>query len=183
MDEPSATSNIYLARFDGNVWTALGSSRSGRGISDTTRYSFRPVVALDSQNRPVVAWYEDHGSTADVYVRRWDGAAWVEYGCSGHAGGVSATGSAWRALSLVLDAGDQPIVAWENGGDEPSEILARRWDGAAWVGFHGAGFAGGVSNSCAGSYDPELVKVGARICLSWSELADGTQQVLLRCTP
>ena len=59
----------------------------------------------------------------------------------------------------------------------------RVWDdtGGTWAGLAGAGFGGGVSDSCANSFDPGLIRVGTATCVAWTELAASGQQVVLRC--
>ena len=63
--------DVYVARFDGSAWdTSFGAPTSA---PDTGRngYSF----ALDSHDRPVVAWTE-YFAQLTVHVGAWTGVAW-----------------------------------------------------------------------------------------------------------
>lgn len=86
----------------------------------------RPVLRLDGQGRPMVAW---RFSPRSILVRRWDGTQWVTLP-SGPAFEHDSTSS-----DILLDAEGRPTVAWVHGFGSPrsSVVTVRRWDGTAWT--------------------------------------------------
>ena len=142
-------------------WEEMGvGSASGGGISNNSGYSSFPSLAIDSYGAPVVAWHGDSGSDVEIYVRRWNGAAWVEMGSdSASGGGISNNSgdSSFPALAIGLDGA--PIITWlDNSGGGSSEIYVRRWNGAAWVEMgSGSASGGGISNTIGKSEDPFLI--------------------------
>jgi len=153
---PSYACDVYVKRFDGVSWVAQGSgAASGGGISATGKAS-EPQLAMGPDNRPVVAWADESPGVSEVYVRQYDGAAWVELGLESASGaGVSRTGRPSSGVQLAVPADGLPIVAWvENRGsspghvDEESDLYVRRFNGTYWesVGT-GSASTGGVSQS------------------------------------
>ena len=50
-----------------------------------------PSLALDDAGEPVVAWMDRASGFWEIYVKRFDGASWVEVGAgSASGGGISA---------------------------------------------------------------------------------------------
>jgi hypothetical protein len=67
-----------------------------------------PVVRLDTAGLPVVGWLQKStqlGGTQDIFVTRWTGTQWRAV--PGELGLVGIT-----AFDLILNAQDDPIVAW-----------------------------------------------------------------------
>jgi hypothetical protein len=113
-------------------WTDLGGSATDGGLSRTPGPSFRPSVAVDRGGRPVVAWRDDTSGNAEIYLRRWDGAAWVEVGGSATAGGISGDSALSAEPALALDGQDRPVVAWFEESSGQYAIRLRRWTGTRW---------------------------------------------------
>jgi hypothetical protein len=147
---------IYLRRWDGTAWAGLGGSDTGLGISGIPADVRTPSLALDSADRPVVAWSHDLG----IHVRRWDGTAWAPYGNSGTGFGV-ADGFSCFVPKIRLDASDRPVVAWyyaPPGTDTmpPTQVYLKRWNGTSWEELGGSASGGGVSNSTRSGEAPDL---------------------------
>jgi hypothetical protein len=110
--------DIHVARFDASAqggagaWVALGSSLTGGGISGTGAATDAKILATGTG--PVVAWLDASSGTSQVYVKRFDGAAWQALG----AGSASGTGiSSHSAGGIVGDLaattdGTRVAVAW-----------------------------------------------------------------------
>jgi hypothetical protein len=110
------------------TWTELGGSGSGGGVSATGGSSTHSSVAIDSQGRPWIAW-EELGSQQAIFLRTWNGSAWVEVGGSATGAGLSLVGGGNTGPSLALDSSGHPVVAWTHN----LGIHVRRWDGSAWA--------------------------------------------------
>ena len=78
-------------------WVQVGSA----GFSAGTVYT--PSLALDSADRPYVA-YTDEANSDKASVMRFDGTNWVQVGSAGFS-----AGAAWYP-SLALDSADRPFV-------------------------------------------------------------------------
>lgn len=134
--------SIYLRRWNSGRWEELGGSASGSGLS-RARFSMRPTIAVDADDRPIVAWTEwTDGTTYPpftpsslaVYLRRWNGSTWEELAGSSSAAGVFPGTPLASQPALVID-GDVLLVAaqkLEQSLDPIWEIGVRRWDGTAW---------------------------------------------------
>jgi hypothetical protein len=88
---------IYVKRWDGSGWVELGrGSASEAGISNDHAECEHPQVVLDSGGYPIVCWRSEEGSRyarGQIYVKRWNGSAWVEMGAgSASGGGISNNG-------------------------------------------------------------------------------------------
>ena len=99
-------------------------SSAKKGISSSKKYSGLPSLALDSAGNPVVAWeFGVSSSNHEIYIKRWDGKAWVEVGKgSGSLGGISNNKGASSEPALALDASGNPIVAWSDNTSKKFEI-------------------------------------------------------------
>jgi hypothetical protein len=122
--------NIYVKRWNGTAWQNLG------GALDTSaaNWAFQPTLAIDNTNSPVVAWEESNADTVNVYVKRWNGTAWVAMGGAVNNAGTNANTG---ALSLALDSSNNPVVAFavRPGSVTTSnpDLFVKRWNGSAWV--------------------------------------------------
>ena len=128
----TSTSYINVMRWTGSNWVQLGgnlqlSNRNG------DRYS-TPSIDIDPKTgHPVVAWAEESARTPigsfvgafDVYVKRWNGTAWVQLG-----GALNADPAAGAVYpKLRVDNAGMPTVAW---WETPNNTEAKRWNGSAW---------------------------------------------------
>ncbi|MBM4084320.1 MAG: choice-of-anchor D domain-containing protein, partial [Planctomycetes bacterium] len=135
-DLSGGDAEIYVKRWDGTSWVEMGSnSATGGGISNNTLGSFGPSLALGTDERPVVVWYDmSDGSDSEIFVRKWDGASWLELGAgSGSGGGISNNSSTSEWPELVVRPSGLPVVAWTDADGTDSEIYVRHWNGSAWA--------------------------------------------------
>jgi hypothetical protein len=175
---------IYVAMYDGSTWIELGEgSFSDGGISSNIGDSVNSCIVLDAAGNPIVAWADNSSGIDEIYMKRYDGNVWVEVGtASATNGGVSANASASINPSLAIDSAGRPVVAWEDHSLGEPEIYIKGFDGTNWVEIGtGSASGGGVSNSATGSYNPSLAIGGGRICVAWSELGLGSEQIVMRC--
>jgi hypothetical protein len=113
----STTYQISVTEWDGSGWVPFGSNGQ---ISASGTGNYDPVLRLDAQDRPVVAWTSDGPA---VLLARFDGSDWAGLGGSDGPSGLAA-GSAG---DLAVDAAGHPVVAVLHGN-----ISVVRWDGSAW---------------------------------------------------
>lgn len=152
-----ASFQIFFREFDGAGWVQRGGSATVGGVSGTSGASQEPCLAYDSAGRPVIAWADTTSGRTEVYVRRFDGAAWVELAGSASGAGISPSAVPGLTPSLVVDSAGNPLVVWEEQTVGNSEIWGRRWDGVAWVEFGpGSATGGGISATAGRSYEPSL---------------------------
>jgi hypothetical protein len=128
-DESGGSFNVVAALANGTSWTRLGRMLD----VDPAGNAMAPAVALDSANRPIVAWRERIEANERGVVARWTGAAWGTLGDSQwHAAGAAPTGP-----SLVL-VDDAPMISAASAG----AIHINRWNGPASVAVTRASIAG-----------------------------------------
>ncbi len=172
---------IYFMRWNGSAWVELGGSATGGGVSNTTGYSYQPSLGIDSTGNPVIAWYEIAGSNYEIYLRRWNGTAWVELGGSATGGGLSNTAGYSFYPSLALDSAGNPGVAWTELGTN-YEVLYRQWNGSSWAELAGSGTGGGVSANAGTSYIPSLRRIASSGYpgIAWYDTTGGNSEIYYR---
>jgi hypothetical protein len=179
---------IYVKRWNGGAWVAYGNSATAEeGIGGPGSHGSHPSVALDASDNPVVAWHEYNLSSAglgEIYVKRWNGSAWVGLGGSDTGSGISASGGTGaRFPSLVLDAAGNPAVAWQQGALFTSdEVYYKRWNGSSWISSAGSASGGGVSQTAASSgYASLALTAAGEPLIAWTEGAHAsTSEIFFR---
>ena len=143
--------HVYAKRWNGTTWEELGGSASGGGVdmggSSASASASAPSVAIDSMDRPVIAWNAESSASCAVFLRRWSGAAWEELAGSATGGGASGGVGGISDPSLAIGSDDRPVVAWLLSSS--SGFRVRRFDGSGWPALGPSG----VTSSCtAGAY-------------------------------
>lgn len=173
-----ANCNVYVKRWQNNTWVLLG----GKLNFNSGHY---PSLALNSQNQPVVAWFERNINGYNIYVKRWTGSAWVSLGPVPGANPAinpsSANIASMPSLAMQKATRTTPekiAVAWQecavpgivSGNFSPftcqHQIFARYYDVAtntwkAWLGASGA--VNVSSNRDANSPSLELTSTGTPV--------------------
>ncbi len=175
---------VYLRRWDGKAWVEVGGSASGGGVSRNAGKSSTGhliSVRLDADDHPVVVWDDDTPGNREIYLRKWDGTAWVELGGSATGGGVSNTPAASCYPALALDAAGRPVVAWQEELSGRPQVYLRRWDGKAWTEMAGSASGGGISDHPRASTDPMIAldPEGMPVVV-WSDSVSGLPQIHLK---
>lgn len=158
-DRTSGEDEIYVRRWNGVDWVEMGAgSAVGGGISNNSGRSHQPSLAVSSSGEIAVAWTDNSGFDEEIYVRKWDGAGWVEVGAgSANGGGVSSNQLDSSYPSLALESGGNPIVAWADTSSGEAQIYVRRFDGVQWKEMGvGSASGGGMSNTEDASRSPSL---------------------------
>ena len=109
--------NIFVSQYT-TSWVDLGSSLNvtmGNAAAN-------PALALQKVspniNMPVVAWQEN----GSIFVKRWDGTAWVIYDTA-----IATSGEAY-APSLALDSNDVPYVSYYEYSGTSYDVSVHKWD-------------------------------------------------------
>ena len=156
-DDSTGDQEIYVRRWNGSTWVEMGGSASGGGISQNGGDSRWPSLRVSAAGVPYVAWEDLSGGDREIFVRRWNGTAWVEVGSgSATGGGISNDSAGSRRPSLGIDAAGNLFVAWENINPPTHDIYVKSWNGTFWVEMGGSATSGGISNDSAQSYWPSL---------------------------
>lgn len=131
-DQYQFTSSVFVRRWDGARWVALGGALEvmPHGNGENPQISAGPdgIVVTWAENDPVQQGH-DQG-----YAKRWDDAsgAWIDLG------GALNHDTNWvsRHPVIAIDATGAPVVAWEEPFSTPwagYALNVARWDGNAWV--------------------------------------------------
>jgi hypothetical protein len=88
-----------------------------------------PSISVGTDNKPIVTWQENDGTSWNIYVKRWNGTSWVQLGDALDFSLIA------NAQHSVIDIGtdNNPVVAWYEETSTTSRIYAKRWDGTQWV--------------------------------------------------
>ena len=180
VDDRSGAAQIYVREFDGSSWQEVGvGSASGSGISGTAGSSSAPTVAIGVDGNPIVAWVDDTSGNREVYVRRFDGAAWQELGVGAASGsGISNNSSSSTSPTLTVDGTGNAVVAW---ADSPTAIFVRRFNGTTWQEM-GAGSATGtgISGSDSASSPSLSVDGSGNPVLAWKIVGFSNAEIYVR---
>jgi len=111
-------SGVEYASFDGESWSV---EEVGSG---PTPYEFGTGIALDSQDRPHVVWFDSGDKSLKYAVK--EGGSWT-------ISTVDSEGDVGRYPSLALDGQDNPVVSYfETTSSKTGYIKLARWDGGKW---------------------------------------------------
>ncbi len=123
--------NILVKKANGVQPASVWNSPFGTTPLDTTatNVAYRPSLALKSDNKPIVAWYEKVGTNFNIYAKEWNGTSWVALG-----GAIDKTVTRdAKDIVLAIRGDNRPVVAWEEAGN----VYVKRWNGTAWVNVGG----------------------------------------------
>ncbi len=169
-DSSGDDTEVYLRRWDGSAWSELGGSASGGGISNNSGDSSWPSVAVGPDGNPWVAWHDETPGRAEIYVRRWTGAAWEPVGSnSASGGGISGNKGNSQFVDLQVAANGDAFAAWVDSSGGNNEVYLRQWNGSAWVALAGSASGGGISNSIFRSGRPALALDAGLPTVAWAE--------------
>jgi hypothetical protein len=188
IDSAPGAREVYLRCWDGTGWAELGGhSASGNGVSDShggISGQEPPALAVGPDGRITVAWADAASGNAEIYVRCWDGSAWLPLGeGSASGGGVSRTAGPSTRPALALSATGRPVLAWQEQVDGTAQILVRYWDGVFWTAAGDGGSGHGVSQTAGASRRPAIALDAAagRTFVAWdSDVGGGNTEVYVR---
>lgn len=180
-DYSSGNYEIYVKRWDGSAWVEMGKgSASGGGISNNAGASVDPAIAIDQEGKPIICWEDGTSGNDEIYVRGWDGSAWVEIGTgSASGGGISNDGIRSSMPDVATSHDGRPVICWSTGED----IYVRRWDRSSWaeMGTDSAS-GGGISKNLKDAGRPAIA-IGSDdgpIVVFDSRTPDGDHEIYVR---
>lgn len=120
---------LHVTRWSGSAWERLG-----REVASGARLSKDlPVLAVDEQGAPWLAWAQRAGKTSSLRVARWNGKAWADVGNTGRGALRPKAPPHELQLQLQLVPGGGAVLAWREsrkGGNVG--VALSRWTGKAW---------------------------------------------------
>ncbi len=159
-------SEVQVRRWNGTAWVQDG---AGSLNIDANHQATAPAIAFSGPT-PYVAWQEAGMAASQIYVRRWNGTAWVQLG-----GSLNRDPSRAAAAPSIIVIGAAPYVAWREAGSSGEQVYVARWDGVAWV---GVGRSLNVDPVSIAS-EPTAMEVNGAPYVSWREEQEGGAQVHL----
>jgi hypothetical protein len=131
----SGVDGIHVARWELDRWVTVGDVQRATLVGEGSLATDAPALAVDADNRFVVAWAESEPSDgADLYVRRWNGTAWEPLGAriEGH----TLANMGVRFPSLLIRPDNQPTVSWsvqcQTCSSRSAPVYTATWSGTAW---------------------------------------------------
>ncbi|MFM8708093.1 MAG: calcium-binding protein, partial [Planctomycetia bacterium] len=185
--------DIRVARYDAAAggWTALSGSHAAGGISGTGTARLAKIVTTSAG--PAVAWLDTVPNIPDaarVYVRRFDGTAWVEVGAGSATGNGLLGGATGDDLAIASD-GTRIAVAWSARANGASHIRLRQFVGTTWRELDGSATGSGVSGAADAWLDgkvdcnaqPTLAYHDGRLFVAWQAFSDQGQTLAVGSYP
>lgn len=128
---------MFVRHWDGSAWATLPGQQPADPL-DTEVNAFWPVMVLDSQDFPVIAWQALRLGLWSTYVARWNGTAWVGLDTSLSDGGISGPGEVeLNAITLGRDGVVHVVWREIDVAGVHSSIQHRFFDGTTWRSFAG----------------------------------------------
>jgi hypothetical protein len=148
---------LRIKRWDGNTWGEVGAgSASGGGVSGLPGNVVFMTLAVSPAGVPYVAW--TNNAPSGLYVKRWDGSAWVAAGTGAASGyGLNDGSGTGQNPVMAFDAAGLPYVAYAFSQYGSYRIHIQRLNGDAWESV-GAGSASG--DGVSAPIDPEAAHSG-----------------------
>ena len=170
LNTTSGSTNVYVRRFDGANWDALGSnSASGLGISDQAGKT--PSFSLVTDGTKIAVAWTEIGTVAgnSIYLLQYSGGAWAAVNGSDSGTGIS--GNFVAAMPSVAYAGGTLYAAWAANTDGTTNIVAAGDSGSGWnsISIESADAAGINQISRGAASDPVLSANGSSLDLVWLE--------------
>jgi hypothetical protein len=180
-----ASSDIYVRRLEtrwrGMAWQDIGGKPGIHGgMGRKLGRSAFPSIALDQQDRPVIAWQDTLAGEFQIFLRRWTGSKWEELGGSATDGGISRGQGTALAASVALDSSGRPMVAWQQELSGISAIYFAHWDGREWQGLGSSNSGAGVSGGLPQGALPSLVSRGGNPAIAFQAGQPGHTRVYVR---
>ena len=192
------TAQVYVRRWMGSAWEFVGSDFTGGGASNAVSFvtaagitihdADSPSLTVDDAGLPVVAFTYSttidgvpSGNT-DIYVTRWNGAAWTAVGPAvpsgespagvGGAGGVSNSDGGSFNPALAAGATGSLALAWE---EEPAAggvyVWVRVWNGVTWAELAGSATDSGFTAAGTTNMLPSVaIDPSGRPVVAWQAL-------------
>lgn len=143
----------FLRFWNGTSWEELGDSAHGIGLGDIDILC-HPKIALNKQDCPILVWHgktipQNFGMWDGIFLKVWDEKGWKGLGGSDLGRGLSKVEGLIRDAALVLDAADNPIVAWNfkpfsNMESKSNRIYLLKWNGKEWTELGGSATDKGI---------------------------------------
>lgn len=178
-DDTSGNFEIFFARWNGTSWINVSGTTlttTNGNMSNSSGVSLDPSLALDSSNRPHIAWSDSTSGNNNIFYASWDGTSWVDvYGTtlSGVVGTVFDDSGNSAKPCLVLDNSGYPCISWTDDTPGNYDIFFTRWNGTSWVNAANNDLTvanANVSNDTNHSYNPSMkLDPSGNPCIAWFE--------------
>lgn len=145
VDDSNGNQEVYLKRWDGVSWTALGGSADPGGISRSPTASLLGHVKLDAQDRPYVIFMERDSRRDEfhIYCTHWTGTAWELLRTSGTQPALPTQGNIFWPTG-DFDSQGRLVVVWPTLMRTWVVQLAR-WSGSTWEAVAGSLGSDGIA--------------------------------------
>jgi hypothetical protein len=139
----TTTQDIQYMYWNGSAWTGFAGPNFDI-VSNTAFETCGPSLALDSQDRPHVAWMQMSGASCgssvdpiEIHYRTWNGSAWTgQLGSDDNVSNTPLIDSQRPMIAVGPD--DLPVIAWTENAEGPGETRLARFTGSAWAGYLGS---------------------------------------------
>ena len=172
-----SSSDIFAAKYSPTAnggaggWIALGTSVSATGHADNAQ-------VINTTAAPVVAWLDSSGGHTNVYVRQFNGTAWVSLGSGSDSGnGISGSTSNLPSFAIATDGANIALAWTQSGTSAGSSIYLSQYSGSTWAAVNGSTTGNGISGSNSSSM-PTVAYEGGSIYAAWAAVLGGTTNIV-----
>jgi hypothetical protein len=141
-------------------------------ICQATGNQLAPYIVSDGAGGAIIAWWDNRGTSTDIYAQRIDASGHVRWTTNGVA--IVTTVGDQNALAMVSDGLGGAIIAWQdnrNGADW--DIYAQRINALGQVQWTTNGVA--ISTAASNQAEPAIVCDGAgSAIITWIDYRSGT---------
>ncbi len=163
----STPGKLFVKRWNATSWLSYETTPASLNVH-TAGAAIGGQLVLDNNNRPNVAWLEREtyqNGAYNVYLKRWNGTAWVQNGAGGEINNLDA----WIPR-LVIDSVNKPVVTWTENDNNVGKVFVKRFD-TSWT-FLGTNPINTTANKSA--FEPRLaLNNSGNPVIAWTELPVG----------
>lgn len=178
-DSTTGTYDIYFSKWNGTTWTGLATANYDN-LSNNVGTSSEPLLAMDANSKPHIAWYDDTNTTtltianaagnSYIYYTRWNGSNWTKADGANLGYDIIGNSSGENLFhDFVLDANSGAHLVWCN--NVTAEIHYTRWNGTAWTKADGTtpGYDNASNSSGLSAYPIIRLDANQRPRIAWQE--------------
>ncbi len=188
-DTTPGNHEIYYSKWNGSNWVNIHGtilSSMNANISNNNGFSYDSNFYLDSQDYPLITWYDDTVGNWEIFVCKWNGVNWVNIQdtiLNSTNGNISNNIGRSQHPCVAKNKLNYPCLAWEDETSTPGvdEIYYLCFNGINWVNAQSQiynGINANISNNAGRSHHPSLVLDTLDFPnITWSDNTSGNFEV------
>jgi len=164
--------DIYAQRI--NATGAIQWTANGTVICNATKGQYSPEIISDGSGGAIITWYDNRGSTRDIYAQRINATGAIQWTANGTVI-CDATGDQYFP-ELVSDGSEGAIITWKDNRGSTSDIYAQGINSAGAVQWTANGTV--ICNAIDKQEEVQIVSDGSGgAIITWEDDRGSTRDI------